>query len=78
MNNELFLAIDNGVMTAWHRAARKGELDILLQVWEWAEEKLTHEEINNTLLLATDNDGMTALCEAAKWGKLEILQKIWE
>jgi hypothetical protein len=65
-------------MTAWHWVACKGELDILLQVWKWAEEKLTAEELNNKLLLATDSDGMTAMDGAAKGGELEILQKIWE
>jgi len=65
-------------MTAWHWAAYKGKLDTLLQVWEWAEEKLTKEEMNNKLLLVTDNTGMTALLESACEGKLDILLEIWE
>jgi hypothetical protein len=32
-------------MTAWHWAAHEGSLDILLQVWEMAEKKLTREDI---------------------------------
>jgi ankyrin repeat protein len=47
-------------MTALQWAAYNGKLDILLQVGEWAEEKLTTEEIRNNLLLATGNKGMTA------------------
>jgi ankyrin repeat protein len=51
------------------------ELHILLKVMEWAEEKLTKEEINNNLLLATDNEGMTALHVAAFVGNLDIMLK---
>jgi hypothetical protein len=35
-------------------------LDILLQIWEWAEWKITTEEINNKMLIATDIAEMTA------------------
>jgi hypothetical protein len=31
-------------------AATEGRLEILHKVWEWADKKLTAEEINNTLL----------------------------
>jgi hypothetical protein len=37
-------------MAALHWEANLGKLDILLQVWELAEEKLTTEDINNKLL----------------------------
>jgi len=47
-------------MTACHKAACNGKLDILLQVWEWAEKKLTTEEKTKKLLLTTDNEEMTA------------------
>ena len=57
-------------------AAYKGKLDILLQVWEWAEEKIRKEEINNKLLLLTDIAGMTALHEAACEGKLVVLLNV--
>jgi len=52
-------------MTAWHWAAYRGKIDILPQVWEWAEEKLTTEDNSNKLLLATDNEGRTAWHRAA-------------
>jgi len=45
---------------------------------EWAEEKLTKEEINNNLLLDTDNEGMTDLHVAAFVGNLDIMLKVWE
>jgi hypothetical protein len=35
-------------------------------IWEWAEEKLTTEEISNKLLLGTDNNAMTAWHWAAE------------
>ena len=36
-------------------AAMDGGLEILDEVWEFAYEKLTTEEINKNLLLVTDN-----------------------
>ena len=35
--------------SAWHLAAEWGNLDTLQKVWEYAEEKLTREEINNKI-----------------------------
>jgi hypothetical protein len=40
-------------------AANQGGQGILEKVWEWANEKLTKEDINNNLLLATDDEGRT-------------------
>jgi len=76
--DKLLLAKDNARMTACHRAAYNGKLDILLQVREWAEEKLTTEEKTNTLLLAIDIEVMTAWYWAAFNGELDILLKVWE
>jgi ribosomal protein S24E len=47
-------------------------------VCQWAEEKLTTEEINNKLLLGTDKEGMSARHLAAEWGNSETLQQLWE
>ena len=55
----MLLGTDNEGWTAWHVAAIKGNLRIL-RVWEWANEKLTTEEINYELLLGIDNKGWTA------------------
>ena len=65
-------------MTAWHRAAYRGKLDIMQIIWELAKEKLTTEEIKNEILLSTDRDGTTAWHRAAYRGKLYVMQKIWE
>jgi len=59
-------------------AADQGRLKLLQKVWEWANEKLTAEEINNKLLLATDNKGRNVLYMAADLGRPEILQKVSE
>jgi len=50
----------------------------LLKIWEWAQEKLTTENINNKLLFVTDNDGMTAWHWAAHEGSLDMLVQVWE
>ena len=59
-------------------ATTQGRLEKLQKVWEWANKKLTREEINNKLLLAIDDQGRTALCVAAELGTQEILEKLWE
>jgi hypothetical protein len=58
-------------------AVKWGGLELLQKVWEWANEKLTSEEINNILLLATD-EGRTVFHMAAKCDRIEVLQKVCE
>ena len=72
----MLFGTDSEGKTAWHLAAEKGNLEILHEMWECAEEKLTTEEISNKLLLGTHNKGQTALHLAAKEGNLEILHEI--
>ena len=43
----MLLGTDNRGMTAWHLAAKMGNYKILHKMWEWAEKKLTTEEIKN-------------------------------
>jgi len=50
----------------------------ITNVWDWAKNKLTTEEIKNKLLLGTDNKGKTAWYWAAQKYNLEILHKILE
>ena len=59
-------------------AAEWGNLEALQKLWEWAEEKLTTEEIKNKLLLGTDAEGRTAWYLAAEEGSLQALQKVWD
>ena len=63
--------------TAWHYAAKRGNTEILQNVWEWAKGNLTTEEINNKLLLGTNIARRTAWHRAAERGNSEILQKVW-
>ena len=57
-------------------AVKCGGLELLQKVWEWANEKLTSEELNNILLLATDDEGRNVFHMAAKCGRIEVLQKV--
>jgi len=41
----LLLGTDERGWTAWHLAAENGNLELLHKLWEWAQEKLTTEEI---------------------------------
>jgi hypothetical protein len=52
-----------------------GHVETLQKVWEWAEQKLTTEEINNKLLFGTDYSGRTVLHVAAERSHLETLKK---
>ena len=45
----MLLATDNDEKTAWQLAAMRGKLELLQNLWEWAKEKLTTEEINKFL-----------------------------
>jgi ankyrin repeat protein len=71
----LLLDTDNDGMTVWHWAAERCNLEFLHKMWEWADYKLTTEEVYK-LLLGTDNDGMTACHWAAESCNLEVLHKI--
>ena len=74
----MLLGTDSEGRTAWHLAAHWGNLEELLQIWKWADEKLSKEEINNNLLLGTDNKGKTVFHLASGKGNLEVLHKFWE
>jgi endo-1,4-beta-D-glucanase Y len=58
--------------------ANKGRLEILQKVWDWANEKLTTEEIINKLLLAKGYMRRTVFDMAAWRERLDLLQKVWE
>jgi quinol monooxygenase YgiN len=73
----LLLGTDNDGRTAWHLAPERGHSDLLHKIWEWAEEKLTAEEMNNKLLLGTDNKGGNVWYVAELWSNIETFQKYW-
>ena len=53
--NGLLLAQNSDGLTARHLAAKGGDTDIWQNLWKWAEETLTPQEINNKLLLDKDD-----------------------
>ena len=75
---QLLLAKDKERKSVNFMARERGNIQVLKKLWEFANEKLTTEEINNKLLLATDKEGMTAWHRAACEGKLDTLLQVWE
>jgi len=56
-------------------SSRAGRLDIFQEIWNWAKENLTTEEIKNKLLFATNHEKMTAWHLATRRGIIEIFRK---
>jgi len=75
---QLLLAKDKERKSAYFVATERGNIQVLKKLWEFANEKLSTEEINNKLLLDTDKEGMTGWHRAACEGKLETLLQLWE
>ena len=75
---KLLLAVDDEGLTGWHHAVLRGNMEVLVKLWEWSESNRTLEELKGKWLLAKDNDGKTALQMAAYEGNLDILLKLWE
>ena len=73
----MLLGADKKRKPVWNMEATEGQIEIFQNVWEWAEYKLTGEELNNKLLLGTANVGWAAWHMAARKCNLEILQKVW-
>jgi hypothetical protein len=62
----------------WERSAESGKPEELREIWKWAEENLTREEIYNRLLFDTDNKGANVWHLAAEGGNQSLLEEIWE
>ena len=75
--NRLLLAQNIDGRNAWHLAVKDGNKEVWQNLWKWAEETLTPQEINNKLLLAEDNLGVTVWHWAAKEGYTQLLDRIW-
>jgi hypothetical protein len=58
-------------------AAGRENGNLLQELWVWAKEALTTEEINNEILLATDNDGKTVWHMATGRENGDLLQELW-
>jgi endo-1,4-beta-D-glucanase Y len=57
---------------------QRDKLDLFQEIWEWAIENLTTEDVKYNLLLDTDKFGRTAWHVAGEHGKLDVLMKIRE
>ena len=66
------------IINAWNFVTSEGELHLMQEIWELAEEELTTEEIKNELLLRTDKWGNNVGQEVAQEGILDMLQEKWE
>jgi ankyrin repeat protein len=75
--NELLLTQNSDGRIAWHLAAKDGNTEVWQNLWKWAEETLTPQEINNNLLLAQDDLEVTVWHWAAKEGNTHLLDTIW-
>jgi hypothetical protein len=65
INNNLLLATDDEVRTVFHMAVKCGGLELLQNVWEWANWKLTTGEIKYTVLFARYDEGRNFFYVAA-------------
>jgi len=48
--NKILLCTKSQGCTAWHMAANHSKLEILQEIWEWAKENLTKEEIKKIVI----------------------------
>jgi hypothetical protein len=72
--NKMLLAGGTQRQTAFHWAAKKGNVEALKKLWEWAE-KLN---LKNDLLLAKDKSGQTVWSISSAKGNVVALKKLWE
>ena len=69
--NKLLLAQNEKGQTAWHVAARWGNIKVLDTLWHWAVNKLATKVLKDNLLLAKDLSGNTAWNVAAREGNTD-------
>jgi ankyrin repeat protein len=74
--NNLLLATDYKGRTGWHIAAKKGNIKILQQIWDWAKEQLEEKDLKHFFLLAKDNKEKTAWHAAARFGNIDVFNKL--
>ena len=60
-----------------NETARKGQVEILEILWDWAKElQLEPEELKNDVLLSKDESKETAWHKAAESGQVEVLEEL--
>ena len=73
----MWLSKDRYGKTAWHKAAERGDVEVLQKLWDWAKElQLKPEELRNEVWLSKDKYGQTAWRMAAESGKIQVLEKL--
>jgi ankyrin repeat protein len=77
-SNKLLLNKDDKERTAWHVAAKMGNVSVIKKLWEWAKERQTTEELKQILLLAKNVKGRTAWHDAAETNNRKVLDVPWE
>jgi hypothetical protein len=65
-------------LTALQKAAKQGETEVFLKIWEWTKEELTTGEMKNEVLLAEDDTKQTVWHMAARNGNPVLLEALWE
>jgi hypothetical protein len=58
--------------------SREGKLEVLDELWEWANEELAPKELSIYFLLAKYDTERTAWHVAATMGIVDVLKKLWE
>ncbi len=71
---EFLLAKDRYGQTALHLAAKYASIEVLEQLWDWAEEIGSGKD----LLLAKDKSLQIAWHFAARDARIEVLEKLWK
>jgi len=68
----------NAEIIVWHLAALEGNLQILKKLLQFANEKLTTEEVNNKLLLTIYPREHTIWHVAEDESNTDMFQEMWE
>jgi len=73
---DVCLLKDNSGQTTWHKAALRGDVEVLKKLWDWAKELYQKSvDLRNELLFSNDKSRLSTWLK--KSGKY-ILEKLWE
>jgi ankyrin repeat protein len=74
----VLLSKDRYNKTVWHKAAKRGNVELLKKLWDWAQElQLQPEDVKNDVLLSKDEFHETPWQNAAEMGQVEVLKELW-
>jgi ankyrin repeat protein len=73
------LSKDNSGQTSWHKAALRGNFELLEKLWDCAKElQLKPEDLRNEVLFLKDESRQRIWLMAARGGKVVLLEMLWE